>query len=117
VSARTQAAKRGKCKARCPQRMLYSRATVVQRGVLKPLGRCTAQLHTSDEIALPTQSTTSRSFPRLDGWYELASLPPVSTVVPALRRGAGCPILGVRWERRSAVKCGQKRSDDASATT
>ena len=25
-----------------------------------------------------------------------------------------CPILGATWERRSAVRCGQKRSDDVN---
>ena len=26
-----------------------------------------------------------------------------------------CPILGANWERRSAVRCGQMRSDDVKA--
>jgi hypothetical protein len=35
-------------------------------------------------------------------------------------RGTGspqeCPILGAVWERRSAVRCGQKRSDDVKTS-
>src|SRR5262249_11655362 len=40
--------------------------------------------------------------------------PPNHCSYAALNRAYMCPILGADWERRSAAKCGQKRSDVVS---
>jgi hypothetical protein len=103
------------CAARCPPHVLFAQVTGVEAQVLKaakvaPRGVNGYPYRAKRERGL-TRDTAQRAASATPHLHRTMRRNPES--VPHAAKT--CPILGARWEQRSAASCGQKPSDGVNA--